>query len=364
MAFKSILGIIGAVGTLTGGAHAQTRTAPPPAREALLPGGTLPPGTAGVPLPYKVGFEPAEGYFVGPLNGQQGWTTFDSTPNQPTVSNAHPQSGSQHLRLVDTPSVADTTLSGGFSPALPTAPNERRTTSVGISINNTQPGPDGGAAYSVVGQEIGPAALISFRVTFEFTGDVLVVDDVNNDDVLEFVDTGANWTTDNYMKLHVFHNPAQDQIAYFLNDQLIYTSVDGIFAGTNVAQAVLFSDNFFLAGESADFDNLAVFAPLAGDANADGRVNLADFNILAQNFGQSSGATWIDADFNGDGIVNLTDFNALAANFGLSVGPQGPDVEDWAALGSAVVPEPLGGFAGAGLAISGLMLRRRRSFPR
>ena len=74
-----------------------------------------------------------------------------------------------------------------------------------------------------------------------------------------------------------------------------------------------------------------------GDANLDGTVNLADFNILAANFGATA-ANWLRADFTGDAQVNLQDFNILAANFGLA---SRADLTpgDWSALASAV-PEP------------------------
>jgi endonuclease/exonuclease/phosphatase family metal-dependent hydrolase len=84
---------------------------------------------------------------------------------------------------------------------------------------------------------------------------------------------------------------------------------------------------------------------IGGDATLDDVVNLADFNVLAANFG-SGDATWTTADFNRDGAVNLADFNVLAANFGLSAA--GPEVtpQDWAQLGPSV-PEPLLGAAAA-----------------
>ncbi len=78
-----------------------------------------------------------------------------------------------------------------------------------------------------------------------------------------------------------------------------------------------------------------------GDADRNGAVNLADFNILAANFGSTGG--WRQGDFNSDGLVNLADFNLLAANFGGVGGGAG-------ALAS-MLPEPgaltsiLGGFA-------------------
>jgi hypothetical protein len=58
------------------------------------------------------------------------------------------------------------------------------------------------------------------------------------------------------------------------------------------------------------------FFQFAGDANHDGLVNLADFNILASNFGKP-GRDFTQGDFNYDGAVDLLDFNLLSAHFGL-----------------------------------------------
>ena len=84
-------------------------------------------------------------------------------------------------------------------------------------------------------------------------------------------------------------------------------------------------------------------------------MNLADFNVLAANFGLS-GRTWETADFNRDGVVNLADFNVLAANFGLSAA--GPELtpQDWRVL-AAAVPEP--GCALASSTMLGLLAYRR-----
>ncbi len=53
-----------------------------------------------------------------------------------------------------------------------------------------------------------------------------------------------------------------------------------------------------------------------GDIDGDLVVNLADFNILATNFGSGPGATGASGDLTGDGYVDLADFNILATNFG------------------------------------------------
>ncbi len=76
------------------------------------------------------------------------------------------------------------------------------------------------------------------------------------------------------------------------------------------------------AGTTIAVDHALDFFVLAGDANRDERVNLADFNILAANVGQSD-RTFAQGDFNYDGLVNLADFNLLASRFGQALAPDG-----------------------------------------
>ena len=72
-------------------------------------------------------------------------------------------------------------------------------------------------------------------------------------------------------------------------------------------------------GNPLGADHTYDFFFLQGDANHDARVNLADFNILAANFGLS-GRDYTQGDFTYDGTVNLADFNVLAGRFGAAVG--------------------------------------------
>jgi hypothetical protein len=96
----------------------------------------------------------------------------------------------------------------------------------------------------------------------------------------------------------------------------------------------------FAAGILDRFGNASVdpvlldFFFLNGDANRDRRVNLADFNILAANFGQSN-RTFSQGDFDYSGNVNLSDFNLLASRFGAAIVPAAGD----AARGGAVDEE-------------------------
>ena len=85
---------------------------------------------------------------------------------------------------------------------------------------------------------------------------------------------------------------------------------DGRYTATLLAAGVTTVQGAPLAA-----DHVLNFRFLQGDANNDGTVNLADFNILAQNFGIPN-RTFSQADFNYDGATNLSDFNILAARFG------------------------------------------------
>ena len=51
------------------------------------------------------------------------------------------------------------------------------------------------------------------------------------------------------------------------------------------------------------------------DINGDGTVDLQDFGILKDNFG-NTGATWAMGDINGDGMVDLQDFSIMKDHFG------------------------------------------------
>jgi hypothetical protein len=95
-----------------------------------------------------------------------------------------------------------------------------------------------------------------------------------------------------------------------------------------------------------DFDptKLIVF----GDFNADGAINLDDYNILTTNF-HKTGATFAEGDFTFDGTVDLHDFVGFRQAF------------EAASVGAAAVPEPGGMIlVMLGLAGFGGMFRRRR----
>jgi hypothetical protein len=61
-----------------------------------------------------------------------------------------------------------------------------------------------------------------------------------------------------------------------------------------------------------------MFGLLPGDANLDGTVTFADYQILESHF-NATPATWGMADFNGDQVVTFADYQILEANFGHSI---------------------------------------------
>ncbi|MEM6748859.1 MAG: dockerin type I domain-containing protein [Planctomycetota bacterium] len=141
---------------------------------------------------------------------------------------------------------------------------------------------------------------------------------------------------------------------------LISLTADGLLIDTISVIGADVIDNFtfntiglshaFEDGQTATFDNVLVEYVLAsvalpGDANSDGVVDLLDFDVLAQNFGSSTGNGAADGDFNGDGAVDLLDFDILAQNFGAT------------SPGSVPEPASLGLIALGGAAL----LRRRRA---
>ena len=64
---------------------------------------------------------------------------------------------------------------------------------------------------------------------------------------------------------------------------------------------------------SEKYDALVSETELPGDANFDGNVNFADFQILEQNYGLSN-TWWQKGDFNGQGVTNWSDLNLLRTN--------------------------------------------------
>jgi hypothetical protein len=90
---------------------------------------------------------------------------------------------------------------------------------------------------------------------------------------------------------------------------------DGRYRATLLASGIVTPQGASPAQNHA-FD----FFFLNGDANRDGKVNLADFNILASNFGRDN-TDFRRGDFTYDGTTDIEDFNILAGRFGQLLPP-------------------------------------------
>ncbi len=195
-------------------------------------------------------FEIVEGFATGLLNGQNGWTTFAASAIMPVIDVTNPSSGGQHMHLDIDNAVAGGTLKGGFSPLLgPQSATEISDVSVDVFVSG------GGGANYVIAAQAPSLSLLTWRLDIDWLGTITVLDDTGTG--VGTVDTGVTWPVGTYFNIRVVSNPNTDEINYYMDGTLIYTSVGGHFGASTVEQVVLFDDNFQF-GETGDFDNLKI----------------------------------------------------------------------------------------------------------
>ena len=129
-----------------------------------------------------------------------------------------------------------------------------------------------------------------------------------------------------------------NDITVTFGGQTLYSAVDVAafswtqFSFTVVATATTSTLEFAARDDPGYFylDNVSVMAPVPGDANNDGKVDINDLTIVLTNFGRS-GLTWPQGDFNSDGRVDVNDLTIVLSNFGAT-----------ASASINAVPEPAG----------------------
>ena len=116
-------------------------------------------------------------------------------------------------------------------------------------------------------------------------------------------------------KLNVRQYPRSDTAVITFPGSVAGTLSDGKYRVTLAPAGVVGRLGTVLDGNgdgTAGDPFTTTFVHLSGDANHDGKVNLADFAALRANFGRSA-AIWAQGDFTYDGKVNLADFALLRA---------------------------------------------------
>ncbi len=134
---------------------------------------------------------------------------------------------------------------------------------------------------------------------------------------------------------------------FFDNEQV---GDDIVLHGNGDGENLYFGDAAAGSAHSEVWDRFVIaegaYSVLPGDANGDGKVDVADATILAINW-QQTGAVWSEGDFDGDGAVTDVDATIMATNWHVDV-----------AAVSAAVPEPGMVALLAGLALGFALYRR------
>lgn len=211
-----------------------------------------------------VSFEESEGFELGFIDGQQGWSTFNNNVEQPTITNERASQGSRSLKLAKDPNLDESEDIGAFSPML-SLNDQIISVSVDVYIEDTS-----GADYDLMIQapSQGESGLLTSRVKFRFLGSIMVVDVNPENGEVELVNTEVDWLVGEWATLEQTLNLFDNTITYSYNGEIIH--VGTFFAGTAVEELLFVHDNWN-QGESAYFDNVKIEAErgwLSADATS------------------------------------------------------------------------------------------------
>lgn len=194
-----------------------------------------------------ISFEAEEGFDLGFIGGQEGWSTFEDNTAQPVVSDDKATDGDYSLKLDEDPAAAG--LVGAFSPTFSLV-GDLITISADIYIEAT-----GGSDYELVIQAPSQE-LLTARVNFSWLGGISVVDfDAGGE--LTFVGTGVDWAVDEWANIEVVIDVSSESIDYYYNGDHIHEGA--LFGADTVEQIILLHDNWN-DGEVGYFDNITIDA--------------------------------------------------------------------------------------------------------
>jgi hypothetical protein len=247
----------GSTGDTRGGERASLAAIPRPGGWSGHRGGIAGGGIAGTS--YTTGFEPAEGFAPGHVDGQAGWTTFESSSVEAHIDTVNPETGVQHLRISKDPALGFPVDVGAFSPNLGVFEGVSATMSVDVNITALS-----GAQYEIQPQTPTQELRVT-NIQFRRTGDIWAQTDAG------FEDTGADWVPGVYRNLTIVLDVDLGTIETFYDGVSIHSTA--IFAGDAIQEVVITGNNAN-AADDGDFDNFAIAGgplPTGACCNFDGQ---------------------------------------------------------------------------------------------
>ena len=208
------------------------------------------------------GFEPPN-FTTGGLHGQQGWSVSGGgTQANVVVSNAHPDTGAQHIRMTGGAS-SPPAVTGTTSPQLDIFGTTPTTTSFRLAIQGVDPTNEmtQGATYIIQLSSFATGKSTA-EMDLNFDGHILV--DAGGPTL---TDTGKTWSPsaiyDTYtITVDASASPADHRVIFSRNGiELAHTGLQPsgpTSGGTTVDRFQFFSDNFQQPAETADIDNFSM----------------------------------------------------------------------------------------------------------
>ncbi len=248
---------------------------------------------------YQTGFEEAEGYSLGSVLGQQGWTGGVGSNAEPVVSNENPSSGTQHLLFGEEPESEELFLEA-YTPAFGAQADGRYTVSVDVAIDNL------GGDYRVV--VLGAGGEIVAAVNFSGGGSLEIYDDPDEDGIFDFTDIDRewDWIGNAYHTLTIDIDAAANRIDYFYDTSNVYSTE---LVGPGGVEQVLLQGESFTFGTTGAFDNLQVV-----------RTDPALANLQVALVRADEGAENVDFGFQSTGVVPTVEFTTAGQTAAESAG--------------------------------------------
>jgi hypothetical protein len=142
----------------------------------------------------------------------------------------------------------------------------------------------------------------------------------------------------------VLHGGSPAAIEPLIGAGRIVSAHDGTLTGLGVALAsstrgIAAEETTLFAGETVHGGDVLVKYTYVGDANLDGKIDIADYGRLDFSFPLPGAAGWFNGDFNYDGKIDVLDYGIIDFNIGVQ-GPQLVSAAGTAAAAAAALSSP------------------------